>query len=116
MSLKPLTAMNVLRTLRRTAVPVLLLASACAYADDDCETPMAEWQPRAAVLQLAERSGWQIRRLKIDDGCYEIKGRDAEGRRFKAKLDPATLEIVSMKRERHGSGPDEHTEHRRRSE
>ena len=39
-----------------------------------------------------------MQRLKIDDGCYEIRGKDADGREFKAKLDPETLQVVKMKR------------------
>ena len=69
-----------------------------ALADDDCDVPVQRWQSRDAVRQMAEQKGWTLERLKIDDGCYEIRGRDAEGRRFKAKLDPETLEPVSMKR------------------
>ena len=64
----------------------------------------ASWQPRSAVEALAQRNGWQIDHLKIDDGCYEIKGRDSEGFRIKVKLDPATLDVVKMKREREKRG------------
>ncbi|MEZ5859539.1 MAG: PepSY domain-containing protein [Geminicoccaceae bacterium] len=67
-----------------------------ALADDDCTVPMAEWQPREAVQQMADAQGWAVRRIKIDDGCYEIKGRDAAGRAIKVKIDPATLTIVEL--------------------
>ena len=43
---------------------------------------------------MAEAQGWTVRRIKTDDGCYEIKGRDAEGRQIEVKLDPATLAVV----------------------
>ena len=87
----------------------LLVASAgAALADDDCHVPMDRWQPREAVQKAAEARGWRIDRLKIDDGCYEIKGSDADGGRFKAKLDPATLEVVKLKRkDRRGEGRDD---------
>jgi hypothetical protein len=77
-----------------------LLALFALPAQADCDAPTASWQPRTAVQALAERNDWQIDKLKIDDGCYEVRGRDANGYRFKAKLNPATLEVVSMKRER----------------
>lgn len=74
-----------------------------AYADDDdCTAPMANWQPREAVQKMAARQGWTVRRIKIDDGCYEIKGLDAQGREIKVKLDPGTLAIVEMKRKDRG--------------
>ncbi|VTU38416.1 hypothetical protein RA8CHR_05972 [Variovorax sp. RA8] len=84
---------------RSIALAILVLAGQPAWAGDDCDAPPETWQPRSAVRALAERKGWHIDKLKIDDGCYEIKGRDADDRRFKAKLDPATLEVVRMKHE-----------------
>jgi hypothetical protein len=80
---------------------MLLVATVPAWPSDACDAAPETWQPRAAVHALAERKGWKLDKLKIDDGCYEIKGHDAEGRRFKAKIDPATLQVVRMKRE-HG--------------
>ena len=65
--------------------------------DDDCRAPLNRWQSREAVRQMATREGWQIQRLKIDDGCYEIRGVDAQGRSFKAKIDPETLKVLKMK-------------------
>ncbi|GER08701.1 hypothetical protein GCM10007972_27190 [Iodidimonas muriae] len=64
--------------------------------DDDCRVPMADWQPREAVQKMAEAQGWAVRRIKTDDGCYEIKGRDTQGREIEVKVDPATLAIVEM--------------------
>ena len=75
----------------------LAVAAAPVLAGDDCEAPVEHWQSRDAALQMAARQGWQVQRLKIDDGCYEIRGRDAQGRAFKAKLDPQTLRVVKMK-------------------
>ncbi len=85
--------------LRRSllALTVALLA-APALADDDCDAPVERWQSRDAVRQMAAQRGWQVQRLKIDDGCYELRGKDADGREFKARLDPETLEVVKMKR------------------
>lgn len=83
------------------AVVMLALAAQPARAADACDVPAESWQPRSAVHALAQRNGWLIDKLKIDDGCYEIKGRDTEGRGFKAKIDPATLQVVNVKRE-HG--------------
>ena len=76
----------------------LAAAAHVALADDDCDAPLRHWQSRDAVLHLAAQQGWQVQRLKIDDGCYEVRGTDAQGREFKAKLDPQTLRVVKMKR------------------
>ncbi|MGE4244129.1 PepSY domain-containing protein [Ramlibacter sp.] len=92
--------MNPLPLLRR-GLPALCLAFAAlpGLADDDCRAPVQQWQSRDAVLQMAATRGWQVRRLKIDDGCYEIRGTDAQGQEFKAKIDPQTLRVVKIKQE-----------------
>lgn len=78
-----------------------------ASADDDCLVPISDWQPRGAVERLAEANGWTVRRIKIDDGCYEIKGSDAEGRPIEVTLDPATLQVIELEYEDddHGRSP-----------
>lgn len=78
---------------------MLVVASHSAWAGRKCDAPPETWQPRSAVGALAERNGWVLDRVKVDDGCYEINGRDAEGRRFKAKIDPASLQVIGVKRE-----------------
>ncbi|MFA7412862.1 MAG: PepSY domain-containing protein [Rhizobium sp.] len=70
--------------------------SGAALAEDDCNVPMADWQPRNVVQKMAEYRGWVVQRIKTDDGCYEIRARDAEGRDIEVKVNPATLEIVDM--------------------
>ncbi|MBA8907915.1 MULTISPECIES: PepSY domain-containing protein [Hyphomicrobiales] len=67
-----------------------------ARADDDCFIPMADWMPREAVAAMAAELGWTVRRIKIDDGCYEIIGTDAEGRQMEATVNPATLEVMKI--------------------
>ncbi|WP_373510158.1 PepSY domain-containing protein [Thiocapsa sp.] len=67
-----------------------------AMADDDCIVPMADWQPRDAVLRMAEDNGWSVRRIKIDDGCYEIDGRDAEGRGIEVTVSPGNLQVIEI--------------------
>ncbi|HEY9056838.1 MAG TPA: PepSY domain-containing protein [Aurantimonas sp.] len=76
------------------------VAAGAAHADDDdCDVPMANWQPREAVQKMAEAQGWTVRRIKADDGCYEIDGRDLQGREIEVTVDPGTLAIVEMEYE-----------------
>ncbi len=83
--------------LMATTLLIGLGAAGAALADDDdCRVPMANWQPREAVQKMATSQGWTVRRIKTDDGCYEIKGRDATGREIEVKVDPATLAIVEF--------------------
>ena len=83
---------------------VTSLPAGAAFADDDCFVPMADWQPREEVAALAARQGWTVRRIKIDDGCYKIDGRDAEGRKIEVKVQPGTLQIVEFEYDNDGRG------------
>lgn len=92
--------------MRRSLAILFVVASlgtaSAARADkynDDCRVPMADWQPRAKVEQMAAEQGLTVRRIRIDDGCYEIRGRDATGREVEIKLDPATLTILKIEYE-----------------
>lgn len=86
--------------MRATLTILIVLASLAAMgvaqADEGCTVPMAQWQPREEVQRMAEEQGWTVRRIKIDDGCYEIDGRDPEGRAIEVKVDPATLAIIEV--------------------
>lgn len=48
-------------------------------------------------MQAAITQGWKVDKIEAEDGCWEIKGVDAQGRRIKAKLDPATLQVVKLR-------------------
>ena len=85
--------------MRKTLTILAFLAAlpaGAALADDDCFVPMADWQPREAVAEFAIAQGWEVRRIRIDDGCYEIDGRDAQGRAIEVKLHPGTLQIIEF--------------------
>ena len=77
----------------------LLLLSGTALADDDCDDPVANWQPRENLREKLEAEGWTVRRIKVDDGCYEVKGRDSNGVKAEAEFAPASLKMMKWERE-----------------
>lgn len=94
--------------LSTSLVIACLLATAPARADEDCAVPMADWQPRTAVEAFAVAQGWHVFRIRLDDGCYEVLGTDAAGRKIEAKLDPGRLTIIELEYEDHGAGGASH--------
>lgn len=82
-----------------TAILISMLATA-SLADDDCDVPMADWQPRQAVRAMIEQHGWKLHRIKIHDGCYEAYVTDASGKWFEVIVDPATLAITGFESDR----------------
>ena len=61
-------------------------------------------------MQAAAGLGWHVDEIEADDGCWEVEGRDAQGRRIKAKLDPATLQVVKL---RHRDGQQDRKQDRK---
>ena len=89
------------KTLAMLAVFATLSAGPAVADEDACIVPMADWQPREALVQMAADNGWTVRRIKIDDGCYEIYGRDAEGRRIEVTIHPQSLQVIELEYEDH---------------
>ncbi|MFD2189382.1 PepSY domain-containing protein [Pistricoccus aurantiacus] len=73
-----------------------LLSATAAQASHDCKDPVADWQPREILRQQLEAKGWQVRRIKIDDGCYEVKGLDQDGNKVEADYAPASLRLRKL--------------------
>ena len=90
------------------------LAAGTSFADDDCRDPIAEWQPRDVLRQALKAEGWKVRRIRIDDGCYEVRGFDQHGNRVEAKYSPASLRLRELEIEYdddNDEDDDEHHEH-----
>ena len=85
------------------ATAAMLFGTAVLADSDDCAVPMADWQPREAVSQMAAEHGWVVRRIKIHDGCYKIYAQDTQGRPVEVKVNPSTLQILEIEIE---DGPD----------
>ena len=57
--------------------------------------PKEEWKPQAELERKLTDEGWKISRVKIENGCYEVYGRDAKGNRRETFFHPKTFEIVT---------------------
>ncbi len=71
-----------------------MLPAGAALAGEACDVPLEKRQSVEALAKLASDFEWTIDRMKIDDGCYELRVSDASGNILKVKFDPATLEAV----------------------
>ena len=56
--------------------------------------PLADWQPRDVLQKKLEAEGWTVLNIRADDGCYKVRAINAQGRRLRAKFDPARLEPI----------------------
>ena len=68
--------------------------TAAVASDDDCNVPQDQWQPQQALQSKLEGEGWTIKRIKVDDGCYEVYGVKPGGERVQAYFQPKTFARV----------------------
>jgi hypothetical protein len=84
-----------------TFAGVLMVATSVSLADGlaTCDSgPQEMWQPQAKLEQQLKDKGWQVRRIKIDGGCYEVYALNEKGERVEAYFHPKTLESVPTKK------------------
>lgn len=79
---------------------VLAFGGGTALADAArCTVPQDQRQPETALRQKLEAEGWTVKRIKIEDGCYEVYALDAKRNRVEGYFDPGTLAPVTAKKE-----------------
>jgi hypothetical protein len=56
--------------------------------------PRDKWVGIDAAAAKAASLGYTVRKIEIDDGCYEVEGTDKNGAKVKLNLDPVTTQPV----------------------
>ena len=86
-------------SLRKTtfAVALVSLFAAAAHASDKCDAPKETWINEADFKARLAAEGYEIKKFKVDDGCYEIYGTNKEGQKVEVYFNPATAEVVKSK-------------------
>jgi len=78
---------------------LLLSAQALATGLATCDSgPQETWQPQSVLEKQLTDKGWQVRRIKIDGGCYEVYALDDKGQKVEAYFHPKTLAPVPTKK------------------
>ena len=54
----------------------------------------ATWKTQDELRTTVIEKGWEVRRVKVDGGCYELYGTNPDGKRVEAYFDPLTLEML----------------------
>lgn len=74
-----------------------VLATGTASASDICEVPKAQWQPIVNLQSMLVEQGWNVKKIKVDDGCYEAYAITDNGEKVEAYFNPKTFELVKTK-------------------
>ena len=77
-----------------TFTAAVALSGTAGASSNVCAVATSERQVPDVLKQKLEGNGWKIRQIKTEDGCYEVYGFDAKGRRVEAYFDPKTLTPV----------------------
>ena len=66
-----------------------------AFAKADCKAyPKAEWMSEADAKAKIQAQGYTISKFKVDGNCYEIYGKNKDGKKVEIYYDAKTLEAV----------------------
>jgi hypothetical protein len=87
-----------MRSMQFPALLALVFATVTpALADDDAncgDTPRDQWMSEASIKAKAAELGYDVRRVKEEDGCYEVRGFDKNGAKVEIYMNPATGAVV----------------------
>jgi len=65
------------------------------WASADCPAyPKEEWANEDTLKEALDAEGYTIKKFKIDGNCYEIYGRNKEGKKVEIYFDMKTLAII----------------------
>ncbi|MCB1754878.1 MAG: PepSY domain-containing protein [Gammaproteobacteria bacterium] len=76
---------------------ILAGSAGAAFASDDrlCgKTPDSEWMSKDEVKAKAAEMGYDVRKIKVEDGCYEVYAKDAQGKKVELFMHPVSAEVV----------------------
>lgn len=76
-----------------------LAAPASATGKMSCDAgPQSGWKSMDALQESLTKQGWQVRKAKVDGGCYEVYGTDPQNNRVEAYFHPVTFEKLLVSR------------------
>lgn len=79
---------------------MVVATNALATGMMECEgIDESSWQTKEALIAKLEAEGWtQIRKVKVDGGCYEAYATTPEGDKVEAYFNPQTFEKLLVAR------------------
>jgi hypothetical protein len=77
-----------------TAALMTVTGATAAFANPSCNVDKAEWQAEQALRDKLIAQKWTIKKVKIDNGCYEVYGIDDKGQKVEVYFNPKSLEAI----------------------
>ncbi len=81
-----------------TAAIVTMVFTGPALASDNLcgNAPQDGWVSKEALKLKATEMGYDVRRIKVEDDCYEAYAIDQQGQKVEIYFHPVTAEIVKI--------------------
>lgn len=86
--------MRKLLMLAAALVPMGLALPALASGPDCPDVPRAQWMSEDALRAKLQGMGYEVREIDTKRNCYEVEGRDANGFKVEAYIDPVSGAVV----------------------
>ncbi|PLX39416.1 MAG: PepSY domain-containing protein [Hyphomicrobiales bacterium] len=84
-----------------TVAAFTVIGSTAAFASGDeakcTSAPRDQWMSEEAVKAKVMEMGYEVRRVKVEDGCYEAYAIDKNGAKAELYVDPMTGNVVKSK-------------------
>lgn len=80
------------------ALLLVIAAPALATGKLTCAAKPEQRKSIEALTADLTKQGWQVRKAKLDGGCYEVYGTTPQGDRVEAYFDPISFEKLYVER------------------
>lgn len=81
-----------LRILTSVAFAALMTGSALAAGATCSTAPAAQFKPQADLISQLKTEGLTVKKIKVENGCYEVYAVNAAGKKLNMAYNAETLE------------------------
>lgn len=67
---------------------------AMGHGEVSCNVPRKDRKPQIELQRLLKAAGWNVKKMQVYQGCYEVYGFDDKDEPVEAFFDPRTLERI----------------------
>jgi len=79
-----------------TIILAAFVSQAAAEETRNCgNAPRDKWMSKETLTEKLKSEGIEVRRIKIEDSCYEVYGIDAKGAKIERLFNPETGAVVA---------------------
>ena len=74
-----------------TAVAIVVASPAFASGSACSTAPKSAWQPQSKLESMLKADGLTVKRIKVENGCYEVYATNKSGKRVNVAYNAETL-------------------------